>query len=211
MAVTGAMMAGSAAMQFLGGSSGGASNMGMLSAGGSMLGSLGSFFSKGNEAKAQAAAQEAAWKERMANTREQYRQLGQQETQANKEYHEQLLQNQTSLMQKKGEVELLAGASGTGGSSITSMLSDLTGDSGRNQAQIVSNYENQMDGFVNAAKSIQSGGRMQMRSFDKPSAFSALTSGLSGAASAYTKGADIGKKFGDAWNDSRSYSSGVGL
>ena len=211
MAVTGAMMAGSAAMQFLGGSSGGVSNMGMLSAGGSMLGSLGSFFSKRNEAKAQAAAQEAAWKERLANTREQYRQLGQQEYEANKEYHSQLLQNQQSLMQKRGEVELLAGATGTGGGSITSMLSDLTGDAGRNQEQIVSNYENQMAGFVNAAKSIQSGGRMQMRSFDKPSAFSAITGGLAGAASAYSKGADVGKKFGDAWNDSRSYSSGVGI
>lgn len=204
-------------MDWLGGNSftnadgsGGVSNMGMLQAGGSLLSSIGNFFTGSDAAKAARKAQEKQWQNQLANTREQYQQLGQQETAANKEYHNQLLQNQVSLLQQKGAVELMAGATGTGGASVNSMLADLTGQAGQNQSQIVSNYENQMDGFVNAAKAIQSGGQMQMREFKKPNAFRSLIQGVSGAGKAYQGGAESGKAFGNAWNDFRSYSSGVG-
>lgn len=210
MSVVGAQQAGSAAMDWLGGTTGGVSNMGALQAGGSLLSSLGNFFTGSDMAKAQRKAQEKQWQAQLSNTREQYRQLGQQEQVANKEYHDQLLQNQASLLQQRGEVELLAGATGTGGGSITSMLNDLTGQAGRNQSQIVDNYENQMNGFVNAAKAIQSGGQMQMREFKKPNAFRSIIQGVTGAAKSYQSGSESGKAFGNAWNDFRSYSSGVG-
>lgn len=217
MSIVGAQQAGSSAMDWLGGNSftnadgsGGVSNMGMLQAGGSLLSSLGNFFTGSDYAKAARRAQEKQWKAQMANTREQYRQLGQQETQANKEYHDQLIQNQASLLQQRGQVELLAGATGTGGGSITSLLNDLSSQAGQNQSQIVSNYENQMAGFVNAAKAIQSGGQMQMREFKKPNAFRSVLQSVTGAGKAYQSGSESGKAFGKAWNDYRSYSSGVG-
>lgn len=210
MSIVGAQQAGSAGMDWLGGSTGGVSNMGATKTGFSLLQSLGDFFTASDAAKAAKKAQNEQWKQQMINTREQYRQLGQQEAFANKEYHDQLIQNQASLLQQRGQVELLAGATGTGGGSITSMLNDLTGQAGQNQAQIVSNYENQIDGFINAAKGIQSGGQMQFREIKKPNAWRAGAQALIGAGKAYQSGSESGKSFGKAWNDYRSYSSGVG-
>lgn len=207
---------GSGVMNWLGGSSfggssgSGMSNFGMLQAGSSVLSSIGSFITGNSEAKAMQEAQKKQWKEQMRNTREQYRQLGEAEQFANQEYHDQLLQNQVSLMQQRGQVELLAGATHTGGASINSMLSDLTGQAGRNQSAIVNDYENQVASFVNTAKAIQSGGQMEQRSFNKPSAWGSLANGLVNATSSYMSGAQKGQAFGDAYRNSRTYSSGIG-
>lgn len=213
---------GSGVMNWLGGSSfggsgaggagggGGMSNFGMLQAGSSALSSIGSFITGNSEAKAMQKAQKEQWKQQMINTREQYRQLGQAEQFANQEYHDQLIQNQASLMQQRGQVELLAGATHTGGASINSMLSDLTGQAGRNQAAIINDYENQVDSFINTAKAIQSGGQMEQRSFNKPSAWGSLASGVMNATSAYMSGAQKGQMFADAFKNSRTYSSGLG-
>lgn len=207
----------SSAMNWLGGSGGttsagggGMSNFGMVQGGMSILQSLGSFISGNSEAKALKKAQEKQWKEQLINTREQYRQLGQAEQFANKEYHENLIQNQASLMQQRGQVELMAGATETGGASINSMLGDLTAQGGRNQSALVEDYENQVLGFINTAKAIQSGGQMEQRSFNKPSAWGSLAAGLANATSAYASGAKTGQAFGEAFRDSRTYSSGVG-
>ena len=102
-------------MSWLGGSTAGFSNSGLLSMGGSLLSSLTSFLSGGNEAEALRQQQQEQWKQQMINTREQYRQLGDLERQANKEFHQDIIQNQASLLQQQAQVELMAGASGTGG------------------------------------------------------------------------------------------------
>ena len=94
--------------------------------------------------------------------------------------------------------------------SISSMLSDLNGQAGRNQSTIVRNYENQQQSFVNQAKAIRTGGQMQMRSFEKPSAFASLVSGVGSAASAFVGGAKTASSLKDAWDSSRKYSSGLG-
>lgn len=150
-------MAGSA-MSFLGGSSAGLSNSGLLSMGGSLISGLANMFSGDAEAKAQKKAQEERWRQQLINTREQYRQLGQQEQHANKEFHSQLIQNQVSLLQQKAQVELMAGATGTGGGSVSAMLADLTNQAGQNQSKIIDNFENQQQSFINQAKAIQMGG-----------------------------------------------------
>lgn len=202
--------AASSVMGWLGGSTAGFSNSGLLAMGGSLLNSLTGFLSGGSQAKAYKKAQEEQWQQQLINTREQYRQLGDMERQANKEYHQDVIQNQISLLQQQAQVELMAGASGTGGASISSMLSDLTGQAGRNQSAIIDNFENQQQSFVNQAKAIQTGGQMQKREFKRPSAFSALASGLGDAASAYVTGYKTGTGLSKAWADSRTYSSGVG-
>lgn len=202
--------AASSVMGWLGGTTGGFSNSGLLSMGGSLLSSLTGFLSGGDQAKELRKAQAEQWKQQLINTREQYRQLGDMERQANKEYHQDIIQNQVSLLQQQAQVELMAGASGTGGASISSMLSDLTGQAGRNQSTIIDNFENQQKSFVNQARAIQTGGQMQMREFKRPSAFSALASGLGNAASAYITGHKTGTELSKAWADSRTYSSGVG-
>lgn len=197
-------------MGWLGGSTAGFSNSGLLSMGGSLLSSLTGFLTGGEQAKALKKAQNEQWKQQVINTREQYRQLGDAERAANKEFHQDLIQNQVSLLQQQAQVELMAGASGTGGASISSMLNDLSGQAGRNQAQIVDNFENQQQGFINQAKAIQTGGQMQQRNFSKPSAFGSLVSGLGSAATSYLTGAKTGKDLSTAWKESRTYSSGVG-
>lgn len=219
-AASGAAAAGSAAgagsgilgsaMSWLGGSTAGFSNSGLLSMGGSLLSSLTSFLSGGNEAEALRKQHQEQWKQQMINTREQYRQLGDLERQANKEFHQDLIQNQVSLLQQQAQVELMAGASGTGGASISSLLGDLSGQAGRNQSQLIDNFENQQQSFINQAKAIQTGGQMQQRSFEKPSAFSSLLSGVGSAATSYLSGAKTGKALSTAWKESRTYSSGVG-
>lgn len=191
------------------GGSGGAGG-GLLSMGGSLLSSMTGFLGGGDKAKAMKKEQEEQWKQQMINTREQYRQLGDAETQANKEYGEQLINNQVSLLQQQAQVELMAGASGTGGASISSMLGDLSADAGRNQSKIIDNYENQQKSFINQAKSIRTGGQMQMRSVEKPSAFASAISGVGSAASAFAGGAKTAAGLKDAWDNSRSYSSGLG-
>lgn len=183
---------------------------GLLAMGGSLLSSLTGFLGQGDQAEALRKQQNEQWKQQMINTREQYRQLGQAQTAANQEYGEQLIDNQVSLLQQRAQVELLAGASGTGGASISSMLSDLNGQAGRNQSTIVRNYENQQQSFVNQAKAIRTGGQMQMRSFEKPSAFASLVSGVGSAASAFVGGAKTASSLKGAWDSSRTYSSGVG-
>lgn len=193
---------------WMGGSSGGMSNSGMANAGMSMFSSLTNFLTAKSQAKAQKAAQEAQWKEQLKATREAYRQLGEAGTASNKQYHADTLNNQVSLLQQQAQVELLAGASGTGGQSISSMLEDLTAQGGRNQANILDNYETEQLNFSNQINAIRTGNQMVQRQFNKPSAFGAFANGISNAASSYVSGAQTGKDFSTAFNNSRTYSSG---
>lgn len=194
---------------FLGGSSAGFSNSGLLSAGLQGLNMLGGLFGGQDTAKAMKKAQEEEWRQRLEATREAYSSVANAERSAAKQYHSDFLNNQISLMQQRAQVAVMAGATGTGGSSITSMLNDLTAEGGRNQSTIIDNYENQQINFANQLKSIQRGGQMQMRTFDKPSALGTLVKGLPSLASSYVTGSKAGIELGKAITDSRTYSSGT--
>lgn len=196
--------AGDSAVKWLGADTAGFSNSGLLAMGGSLLDGLTGFLSGGAEAKALKRAQKEQWEQQMVNTREQYKQLADAERAANKDKHTELLQNQVSLLQQRGQVELLAGASGTGGASISSMLGDLSAQAGNNQSQIIDNYERTQQGFINQAKAIQTGGQMVQRQFNKPSAFSSMISGLGSAANAYMSGSIIGRDFSKSYRESRA-------
>lgn len=194
---------------FLGGSSAGFSNAGLLSAGLQGLNMLGGLFGGQDTAKAMKRAQEEEWRQRLEATREAYSSVADAERSAVKQYHSDFLNNQISLMQQRAQVAVMAGATGTGGSSITSMLNDLTAEGGRNQSTIIDNYENQQINFANQLKSIQRGGQMQMRTFDKPSALGTLVKGIPSIASAYVTGSKSGMALGKAITESRTYSSGT--
>ncbi|AFH19864.1 putative internal virion protein [Escherichia phage vB_EcoP_ACG-C91] len=194
---------------FLTGSTAGFSNAGLLSAGLQGLGLIGDLFGGSDEAKAMKKAQEEQWRQQLIATQEAYKTVADAERSAAKQYHADAISNQASLLQQRAQVALLAGATGTGGNSVSSMLNDLAADGGRNQSTIIDNYENQKINFTNQLKSIQRGGQMQMREFKKPSAMSTLVQGIPSLASAYVTGSKSGKALGKALTDSRTYSSGT--
>lgn len=156
------------------GSKAGVGNNPFVQAGNSILSSVGSFLQQKAMANALKKQQEQQWKAQMANTREQYRQQGEQMQAAAQDYANAGLANQMSLAEQRAGVELMAAASGTGGGSITSMLTDLNAQAGRNQSQIIENYERQQMGFVNRLKGIQNNGQMVFRKFEKPKLFNTL-------------------------------------
>lgn len=197
------MGAGSSAMGWLGGTSAGMSNAGLLSMGTSILSSIGGSMSQRNQAKAMKKAQEAEWRQRLSDTRENYKQIAQSEQQMNQEYRENLMQNQISLSQQQAEVELMAAASGTGGNSITAMMTDLSATAGRNQAAIVQNFENEQQSISNQLRSVQLGGQVEKRKFNKPSAFSTLTSAVGAGAQGYFSGKKTGQELSSAYTSSR--------
>ncbi|MGG6106805.1 virion core protein, T7 gp14 family [Salmonella enterica] len=194
---------------FLGGSSAGFSNAGLLSAGLQGLNLLGGLFGGRDTAKAMQKAQEEEWRQRLEATREASSSVANAERSAAKQYHSDFLNNQISLMQQRAQVAVMAGATGTGGSSITSMLNDLTAEGGSNQSTIIDNYENQQINFANQLKSIQRSGQMQMRTFDKPSALGTLVKGIPSISSSYVTGSKAGMALGKAITESRTYSSGT--
>ncbi|AUV59353.1 hypothetical protein CrRp3_cds25 [Citrobacter phage vB_CroP_CrRp3] len=194
---------------FLGGSSAGFSNAGLLSAGLQGLNLISGLFGGQDTAKAMQKAQEEEWRQRLIATRDAYSSVADAERSAAKQYHSDFLNNQISLMQQRAQVAVMAGATGTGGSSITSMLNDLAAEGGRNQSTIIDNYENQQINFANQLKSIQRGGQMQMRTFDKPSALGTLIKGIPSLASSYVTGSKAGMALGKAITESRTYSSGT--
>ena len=214
----GSMLGGSAAasgvagsaMSWLGGSTGLLSNAGMIGGGMSLLSGISNLFGGSDYAKAAKKAQEEQWRQQMINVREQYRQLGEQQAYAAKQYHAEALNNQVSILQKQEAVKLMAGATGTQGSSITSMLNDIAGEGGRNQAQIIDNYANEQLSFTNAANAIRTGGQMQMREFKKPSAMGSMVSTLGNVAQSYLVGSKTGKALSEAYFDSRKFASGLG-
>lgn len=194
---------------FLSGSTAGFSNAGLLSAGLQGLGLIGNLFGGSDEAKAMKKAQEEQWRQQLIATQEAYKTVADAERSAAKQYHADAISNQASLLQQRAQVALLAGATGTGGNSVSSMLNDLAAEGGRNQSTIIDNYENQKINFTNQLKSIQRGGQVQMREFKKPSAVSTLVQGIPSLASAYVTGSKSGMALGKALTDSRTYSSGT--
>lgn len=194
---------------FLSGSTAGFSNAGLLGAGLQGLGLIGDLFGGSDEAKAMKKAQEEQWRQQLIATQEAYKTVADAERSAAKQYHADAISNQASLLQQRAQVALLAGATGTGGNSVSSMLNDLAADGGRNQSTIIDNYENQKINFTNQLKSIQRGGQMQMREFKRPSAMNTLVKGIPSLASAYVTGSKSGKVLGKALTDSRTYSSGT--
>lgn len=157
-----------------------------VQAGGSILNTASTFLQGKAMANALKKQQDRQWKANLANVREQYRQTGQQMSAAGQDLANAGLSNQLSLAEQKAQVELMAAASGTGGASITSMLTDLNAQGGRNQSQILENFERQQEGFVNQLKGIQTSGQMVMRKFEKPKLFDTVIRGALDASSAYS-------------------------
>lgn len=196
--------AGGSAMKWLGGSTvGGLSNAGLLGVGTSILSTLAGGVSAKNQAKAMEKAQEAEWQARLQDTREAYKQIATQSQQMNQEANEDLMQNEVSLAQQKADVELMAAASGTGGQSVTSMMTDLSATAGRNSSTIIQNMENQQQSISNQLRAVQKGGAVEKRKFEKPSALGTIIKSVGSGAMGYLSGESTGKGLSKAYADSR--------
>ncbi|MGL6086420.1 MAG: virion core protein, T7 gp14 family [Enterobacterales bacterium] len=177
--------------------------MGIVGAAVSVASSLKKSKEASNQAEADKKAQQAAWIQRLADTRENYKQVAQQAQQVNQEYRQDLMQNQVSLAQQKADVELMAAATGTGGNSVSSMLTDLSASAGQNQARIIQNYENEQQSISNQLRQVQTGGAMEMRTFNKPSSGSTILGAANAGLSGYMSGSKTGTALQKAYTDSR--------
>lgn len=164
---------------------GGLSSNPYVQAGGAILNTASSYLQDKAMSAALKRQQAKQWEANLINTREAYRQQGTQMQAAAQDNAQAGLANQMSLAEQRAAVELMAAASGTGGASVTSMLTDLNAEGGRNQSQIIENYERQQESFRNGLKGIQSSGQMQIRKFEKPRLFNAIVKGTLSAATAY--------------------------
>jgi alanyl-tRNA synthetase len=176
---------------------------GAVMAGLAILSSVKKNQEQGAMAAADAKAQQAAWVQRLNDTRENYKQIARASQQVNREKNEDIIQNQTSLAQQKADVELMAGASGTGGNAITSMIGDLSRTAGQNQSRIINNYDSEQQNMANQLRQAQLGGQVEMRQFRKPSSSDYLLGGLSSGMQGFMAGKSGGDALGKAWGDSR--------
>lgn len=93
--------------------------------------------------------------ENRKNALQQYDALSRQEENVRESTMQQQLDNQYSLMEQQAHVKLLSSASGTAGSSITSMLNDLNQTGGMNQSTIVTNARKQHEDINLQAEQIR--------------------------------------------------------
>lgn len=110
----------------------------------------------------------------------QYAQLSAAERDVAEKASEQLLDNQLTMIQQKENAKLLAGASGTQGASINSMLFDISQTGGANQAAIIQNRANAFDDIRKQADSIRFGARrgQDTRQISKPSVSQSIGAGM---------------------------------
>lgn len=129
------------------------------------------------------------------NALQQYDALNRQEENVRESAAEQQLQNQYNLMEQQARVKLLASASGTAGSSITSMLSDLSQTGGMNQATIVQNARKQHEDINLQAEQIQQAATRGQDNtpIEQASLFKSALHGM-----------QQGQGFGSAWSGMKS-------
>jgi biopolymer transport protein ExbD len=146
-------------------------------------------------AEAQEEAQDKNNKQLALDAVAQYADLSAAEKDVHEESLDSSLQQQRAFLQAKGEIEVVAGASGTSGGSVDQMLRDLTQTKGRNLAAISNNRRNALSEIKVQAEQIRYGARARMTSriFQKPSigliALNAANAGMQGysAASSFPK------------------------
>ena len=134
-------------------------------------------------------------------TADSYADLGAAKREIEEESLEASLAQQKEYIQAVGRVNLLAGASGTFGGSVDSMLRDLRQTRGANVSKIVKNRNTQLEGLYLNAKNIERQGLASQttRTFNKPSA---LATGL-GVASAGLQGYSSGLNLQRQYTESR--------
>lgn len=105
-----------------------------------------------------------------------YQKINLMEKEATGDARESLVQNQVDMATKRGQIEALAAAAGTGGGSINTLVNDVYASGGRNQGTIVENYSRELEGFKDQADQVRRGAQSQMRqtSIQKPTATSVL-------------------------------------
>lgn len=144
-------------------------------------------------ASAQQDAQDEQNKQIRMNAAQQYGELGAAEKEAQQESLDQGIAQQKELLQSKGRVNLLAGASGTYGGAVDSMLSDLDTSYGDNLSTITRNRNTQLEDIRTQAENIRYGAQRQQgtRVFSKPSGVSAVAGLAMAGASGYMSGTKL--------------------
>lgn len=135
---------------------------------GGALGLLG-----GNSAaKAQSRLAKEQNKQIRENAVANYQRIGLMEKEATQDARDSLIQNQVDMATKRGQIEALAAAAGTGGGSINTLVNDVYAGGGRNQGTIVENHSRELEGLKDQAEQVRRGAQAQMRqtSIQKPTA-----------------------------------------
>jgi hypothetical protein len=134
-------------------------------------------------------------------TADSYADLGAAKREIEEESLEASLTQQKEYIQAVGRVNLIAGASGTFGGSVDSMLRDLRQTRGANVSKIVKNRNTQLEGLYAEARNIERQGLASQttRTFHKPSA---LATGL-GIAGAGLQGYSAGLTLKRQYTESR--------
>lgn len=101
-----------------------------------------------------------------------YQKINLMEKEATGDARESLVQNQVDMATKRGQIEALAAAAGTGGGSINTLVNDVYASGGRNQGTIVENHSRELEGLKDQAEQVRRGAQSQMRqtSIQKPTA-----------------------------------------
>ena len=126
----------------------------------------------------------------------QYGELDKAESDAIYESHAESMQAQREYLTARSSVELQAAATGTYGNSVNLAIQDLNTGIGGRMAEITYKRESVLDAIDQKAEQIQSATVMGAdTTIQKPSYYSALSSGLSNFSSAYNATKAVGNAY----------------
>lgn len=168
------------------GGAGAASSAAALGAGGALAGGLGGAYAAYMLYSGYASAKAAEEQQRLNNEAivkgalDQYHQLDAAERDINSQASEDLEKNQLSMLSLQESAKVMAGATGTQGSSVNSVLKDIAQTGGRNQAAIIANRTRSLDSITRQAKSLHDAAisGQDVRSLSRPSAAMAIQQGV---------------------------------
>lgn len=155
---------------------------------------------QGKVADANAEAQEKNNEALRVAAIQQYDDLSPAERDINEQSLEEGLAQKKQLIKERSRINLLAGASGTYGGSVDSMLSDLTRNYGQNISTIIRNRDTRLSEVAVQAEQIRYGARAQMtnRVFNKPSGVAIALDTAAAAGQGYQAGAGFAKTYNEA-------------
>jgi hypothetical protein len=159
---------------------------------------------QGMQARAQAKRQERAQSENNYIIRkaaaESYGDVAKAEEDIQVERHEMSLKNTAAFIKARGQVKVMAGATGTYGGAVDSMIRDLNQTRGANMGTLAHNTEVQLDKIRTQQENIRYGAQRQQgtQAFAKPSGFSIALSSIGAGMKGYAAGQDFGTSFAAA-------------
>lgn len=115
------------------------------------------------------------------------------------EEHRESLKNQAAFIRAKGHVLNMAGASGTRGGAVDSMIRDLNQTRGANLNTIASNTGTQLDKIRKQTEDVRYTAQRQQgtKTFSKPSGFSIIAGTVGAGMKGYSAGSSFATVMGE--------------